>query len=44
MIVEMLDAIAEGRAPSHAGATGLAVMRLIDAVLESSASGSLVQV
>lgn len=33
MIAEMLDAIAAGRAPSNAGATGLPVMRLIDAVL-----------
>jgi len=44
MIAEMLDAIAEGRTPSHAGATGLPVMRLIEAVLESSASGRAVQV
>lgn len=44
MIAEMLDAIAEGREPSNAGVTGLAVMRLIDAVLESSASGRFVQV
>jgi predicted dehydrogenase len=44
MIAEMLDAIAEGRTPSNAGATGLSVLRLIDAVLESSASGGFVQV
>jgi predicted dehydrogenase len=39
MLTEMLDAIGEGRAPSNAGLTGLPVLRLIDAVLSSAASG-----
>jgi predicted dehydrogenase len=43
MITEMLDAIAQRRAPSNAGATGLPVMRLIEAVLESASSGRLVE-
>jgi predicted dehydrogenase len=42
MLAEMLDAIAEGRAPSNAGVTGLPVLRLIDAVLASAASGRFV--
>jgi predicted dehydrogenase len=42
LLAEMLDAMEEGRAPSNAGATGLAVQRLIAAVLESSESGRLV--
>lgn len=42
MITEMLDAIAEGRAPMNAGATGLPVLHLIEALLESSASGRFV--
>ena len=42
LLTEMLDAIEGGRAPSNAGATGLAVQRLIAAVLESSDSGRVV--
>ncbi|WP_270936514.1 Gfo/Idh/MocA family protein [Falsiroseomonas oryzae] len=42
MIAEMLDAIEQGRPPSHAGATGLPVLRLIEAILASSVSGSFV--
>ncbi len=33
MLAEMLDAIAEGRAPSNAGATGLPAQRLIESLL-----------
>lgn len=44
MIAEMLDAIEQGRAPMHDGATGLAVMRLIAAILQSSASGTVVRI
>jgi predicted dehydrogenase len=43
MIVEMFDAITAGRQPSNAGATGLAVQRLIAALLESATSGRFVQ-
>ncbi|WP_372619848.1 Gfo/Idh/MocA family protein [Falsiroseomonas sp.] len=43
MIAEMFDAIAAGRQPSNAGATGLAVQRLIAALLESAATGRFVQ-
>ena len=39
MIAEMLDAIDAGRAPTNAGATGLPVMRLIDAVLAGAGPG-----
>jgi predicted dehydrogenase len=39
MIVEVLDAIAQTRAPSNAAATGLPVQRLIEAWLRSSESG-----
>ncbi len=39
MIAEMLDAIAQGRAPANDVATGLPVQRLIEAWLRSSASG-----
>jgi predicted dehydrogenase len=42
MWTEMLDAIAERRAPSNAGVTGLPVLRLIEAMLESAASGAFV--
>jgi predicted dehydrogenase len=42
MITEMLDAITAGRAPSNAGATGLAVQRTIAALLESGRSGRFV--
>lgn len=42
MLTEMLDAIGEDRAPSHAGVTGLPVLRLIDAVLASAGSGHFV--
>jgi predicted dehydrogenase len=39
MIAEMVDAVAEGRAPMNAGATGLRVQRLIEALLRSASSG-----
>lgn len=42
MIAEMLDAIAHHRAPSNAGVTGLAVQRVIAALLRSSESGGFV--
>lgn len=42
MVTEMLDAIADRRVPSNAGATGLPVQRLIEAILESSTSGRFV--
>jgi predicted dehydrogenase len=42
MWMEMLDAMAEGRAPSNAGITGLPVLRLIEAMLESAGSGAFV--
>jgi predicted dehydrogenase len=42
MIAEMLVAIAERRAPMNAGATGLPVQRLIEALLESAESGAFV--
>jgi predicted dehydrogenase len=42
MITEVIDAIAQGRAPSNAGRTGLPVMRLIEAMLGSAASGGFV--
>jgi predicted dehydrogenase len=42
MIAEMLDAITAGRPPSNAGATGLAVQRVIRALLESSETGRFV--
>ncbi|MGG5821611.1 Gfo/Idh/MocA family protein [Falsiroseomonas sp. HW251] len=44
MVAEMLDAIEQGRAPMNDGASGLPVMRLIAAILESSASGKVVTV
>ncbi len=43
MIAEMLDAIAEGRTPMNAGASGLPVQRLIEAVLRASDSGQVVR-
>ncbi|HEV7263405.1 MAG TPA: Gfo/Idh/MocA family oxidoreductase [Falsiroseomonas sp.] len=43
MIAEMVDAIAGGRVPSNAGASGLAVQRVIEALLRSSASGTFVE-
>lgn len=39
MIAEVLDAIAQGRAPSNDAATGLPVQRLIEAWLRSAESG-----
>jgi predicted dehydrogenase len=42
MIAEMLAAITEGRAPMNAGATGLPVQLLIEALLESAETGSFV--
>ncbi len=42
VMVEMLDAIDEDRAPSNSGVTALPVLRLIDAVLESVESGRFV--
>jgi predicted dehydrogenase len=42
MIAEVLDAIEQGRAPSNAGATGLAVQTVIEAVLDSAREGRLV--
>lgn len=42
MIAEMLDAIAEGRAPSNAGVTGLGVLRVIEGLLDSAGSGRFV--
>ena len=42
VMVEMLDAIDEDRAPSNSGVTALPVLRLIDAVLESAESGRFV--
>lgn len=42
MLAEMLDAIAAGRAPGNAGATGLAVQRVIAALLRSAESGGFV--
>jgi predicted dehydrogenase len=41
-LAEMLDAIAAGRAPMNAGATGLPVLRLIDALLASAEGGRFV--
>lgn len=43
MIAEALDAIAEDRLPANDGATGLPVLRLIEALLESAASGRFVR-
>lgn len=43
MLAEMLDAIEQGRMPTNAGASGLPVMRLIDAVLASAATGRFVR-
>jgi predicted dehydrogenase len=43
MLAEMLDAIAAGRAPMNAGATGIPVLRLIAAMLDSAASGRFVE-
>ncbi len=40
MITEVLDAIAEHRAPSNAAVTGLPVQRLIEAWLRSAATGA----
>jgi predicted dehydrogenase len=42
IITEMVDAIEQQRAPANAGASGLGVLRLIDAVLVSAASGRFV--
>jgi predicted dehydrogenase len=42
MLAEMLDAIEAGRAPMNAGASGLAVQRLIEAALRSAESGAFV--
>ncbi len=42
MLAEMLEAIAAGRAPMNVGASGIAVLRLIEAVLESARSGAFV--
>jgi predicted dehydrogenase len=42
MIAGMLEAIAAGRAPMNAGASGLPVQRLIAALLESAATGAFV--
>lgn len=42
LLEEMLDAIAEGREPANAGITGLPVMRLISAMMESAESGHFV--
>jgi predicted dehydrogenase len=44
MLAEVLDAIEQGRAPSNAGATGLAVQAVIEAVLKSAASGGFVEI
>jgi hypothetical protein len=41
MITEMLDAIAQHRAPSNDAATGLPVQRLIEAWLRSAANGGV---
>jgi predicted dehydrogenase len=43
MLAEMLDAIAAGRAPVNAGITGVPVLRLISAMLESAASARFVE-
>lgn len=42
MLTEMLDAIAAGRPPMNAGASGIAVQRLIEAMLRSAGSGVFV--
>jgi predicted dehydrogenase len=44
MIAEVLDAIEQGRAPSNAGATGLAVQKVIEAVLDSAREGRFVSI
>jgi predicted dehydrogenase len=43
MMAEMLDAIEQRRAPMNAGASGVRVMRLIDAVLAGVATGRFVR-
>ncbi len=42
MLTEMVEAIESGRAPMNAGATGLPVQRLIEAVLRSAESAAFV--
>jgi predicted dehydrogenase len=42
MLAGMLDAIAARRAPMNAGATGIPVLRLIAAMLDSAATGRFV--
>jgi predicted dehydrogenase len=44
MIAEVLDAIEQGRAPTNAGATGLAVQKVIEAVLDSAREGRFVSI
>jgi len=43
LLMEMMDAIEAGRAPANAGETGVPVQRLIEATLESAASGAFVR-
>jgi predicted dehydrogenase len=43
LLAELLDAIATGRAPMNAGASALAVQRLIPALLRSAAEGVVVR-
>ena len=42
MLAEMLDAIEQGRPPMNAGASGLAVQRLIEALLQGAGRGEFV--
>lgn len=42
MLAEMLDAIEQGRPPMNAGASGLAVQRLIEALLRGAGHGEFV--
>ena len=42
LLTEMLDAIAEGRAPTNSGASALAVQRLIEALLRGAGEGRFV--
>ena len=42
LLAETLDAIDQGRAPLHAGATGLPVQRLIEALLRGAGRGEFV--
>ena len=44
MLAEMFDAIEQGRPPMNAGASGLPVQRLIEALLASAGSGRFVTV